>query len=52
MIKLLKRKKEISWDLIKMLEDTEISIASVSTVSKPLRKMLYNEHSNHSDGFA
>jgi hypothetical protein len=34
---LLKRKeKEISWDLEKMLEDTEISVASVSTVTKPL----------------
>ena len=30
-----------------MPEDTEISIAYVSTFTKPLRKMLYNEHSNH-----
>jgi hypothetical protein len=46
---LLKRKeKEISWDLVKMLEDTEISVASISTVApKPLRNRPYNEHPNH-----
>ena len=30
-----------------MLKDTEISVASVSTVTKPLRKIPYNEHPNH-----
>ena len=30
-----------------MLEDTEISVASISAVIKHLRKMLYNEHPNH-----
>ena len=42
-----KKRKEISWGLVKMLKDTEISVASISTVIKPLRKMLYNEHPNH-----
>ena len=42
-----KKRKRISWDLVKMLKDTEISVASISTVIKPLQKMLYNEHPNH-----
>jgi len=47
-IKLLKRiEKEISWDIVKMLEDTEISFASISTVNKPLRNRPYNEEHNH-----
>jgi hypothetical protein len=47
-IKLLKRiEKEISWDIVKMLEDTEISVASISTVTKPLRNRSYNEEHNH-----
>jgi hypothetical protein len=45
-----KKRKEISWDLVKMLKDTEISVASISTVIKPLRKMLYNDHPIISNG--
>jgi hypothetical protein len=41
------KRKELSWGLVKMLKDTEISVASISTVIKPLQKMLYNEHPNH-----
>jgi hypothetical protein len=45
-----KKRKEIPWGLVKMLKDTEISVASISTVIKPLRKMLYNEHPIISNG--
>ena len=42
-----KKRKEISWGLVKMLKDTEISVVSTSAVIKPLQNMLYNEHPNH-----